>query len=214
MSIYGYFACMDCKVILWLGKALFRNAEDVTDYRVFYFHMGEEHDPLDSEQRDLSAVLWKLLADHTDHRLCPLLDDSDEFNDLVADESAYEIGGDTFKDVSFADYLADWPGLLPPPQAVAEPGAPSARREVLTLVDPSFRAFERTLLRASLQLAFQGTLVLHVGDPIPVAEWLDQFARRRSGATLARYRRLQLLVLDPAGSPLYHGPLLSPDPDG
>ena len=58
MSTYGHLICNDCRVQLWLGKALIRND------KVFNFHIGEESS-FNFERPILNKVLWKFLAEHT-----------------------------------------------------------------------------------------------------------------------------------------------------
>lgn len=100
MSIYGYLNCHDCRQSLWLGKALWRG-----DYRPFCFHIGNEGPP-HWKREELNQVLW-ILADHTNHRIDVRLE-----HDMTEEMWGYQsIGGDRDTDISFDQYLRDWPGL-------------------------------------------------------------------------------------------------------
>jgi len=103
MSRYGYFSCVDSKVIVWLGKAVWKDNE------IYYYHVGgDDTVPPNSQKPDLNRAIWKMLAEHHLHHLHVILDEDHEFD---REESGYtEIGGDTDKDISFEDYLKDWPG--------------------------------------------------------------------------------------------------------
>ena len=59
MSHYGYFACMDCHMMLWLGKAVFKD-----DEHIHYFHIGQREDVPNSQNLELNRVLWKMLAEY------------------------------------------------------------------------------------------------------------------------------------------------------
>ncbi len=208
MSIYGRFACIDCKIHLSLGKAIYRTPR-VPENRILYFHLGGQNQPINTQSID-NAALWKLLADHAGHRLRALVEDSTDYDLLIADPETRRIGGDSSHDIPFEDYLQDWPGLLPPSSAPL----PSSSHELLRLPHPSFLAFERTLLRASLQLSSQpqGLITLLVPCPLPASSWLSRFLQRRRPASLDRYRHLSLRILHEAHLPLYEGPLASPSP--
>lgn len=103
MSRYGHFACFDCRIGIWLGKAVF----DANNDHVSYFHIS---DPLASrnwQRQTLSKVIWKFLADHAGHRLHVVVEGEPldrEFEDFVI------IGQDTIGFPTFEEYLRDWPG--------------------------------------------------------------------------------------------------------
>ncbi len=101
MSIYAYLSCYDCHQQLWLGKALHEN------HRPIYFHIGGAEEAPHWLRQQLNQVLWKFLADHTTHRIDVRLE-----QDMTEDMDTYAtIGGDGVDDISFADYLRNWPGL-------------------------------------------------------------------------------------------------------
>ncbi|HZO73515.1 MAG TPA: hypothetical protein VFB60_15045 [Ktedonobacteraceae bacterium] len=104
MSRYADFACIDCKVGLWLGKAILRD-----DGRVNYFKIGAEEDPPNSQRPELNRVLWKMLADHANHNLRVFVE-GEPGEELLEDPAFVEIGGDEIGDLSFEDYLKDWHG--------------------------------------------------------------------------------------------------------
>lgn len=103
MSVYGYLNCHDCRQTLWLGKALHDN------YKPFCFHIGVDTDSPHWKREQLNQVLWKFLADHTAHRIDVRLE-----HEMSDDMFGFqEIGGDSDKDLSFDEYLAEWRGLTP-----------------------------------------------------------------------------------------------------
>src|SRR5690242_15886081 len=99
MSIYGWFACQQCRTCLGLGKWI-RDADE----RTIYFQSG--YTP-NSAQPDRTRALWKFLADHATHPLVVLLPGVPGYDDL--DEYCL-IGGDRIQDVPFDEYLKEWPG--------------------------------------------------------------------------------------------------------
>ena len=104
MSIYGWFVCPDCKVLLWLGKAVFKSGTKLN--RVDYFHIGDPSEPPNWAREELNRILWKMLADHAGHEFRVLFDWQlaeleEQGRDFV------EIGGDSINDVSFEDYIND-----------------------------------------------------------------------------------------------------------
>jgi hypothetical protein len=105
VSIYGWFACRDCKVKVWLGKALRENDNDQpTRFQIRDTHTG---DPLNSENPILNKVIWKMLADHATHSIGVFVEG---YND---DDAIYEykdIGGDEIGDITFEEYLKGWKG--------------------------------------------------------------------------------------------------------
>ncbi|HYU14560.1 MAG TPA: hypothetical protein VEL05_00745 [Candidatus Acidoferrum sp.] len=101
MSRYGYIACHDCKIDIWLGKALFANGRPVA------FHVGQETDPPNSRNELLTRALWKFLAEHAGHHVSILVEGTPGF-EALADYG--EIGGDVEGDVSLADYVRDFSG--------------------------------------------------------------------------------------------------------
>ncbi len=103
MSRYANFACMDCKVSRFLGKAIFRKDESVN-----YFHIGGPEQPLNWQRPQLNQVIWKMFADHAGHHLRVLVSGDPDF-DRLAD--FIEIGGTANRDISEEDYLKGWDGL-------------------------------------------------------------------------------------------------------
>jgi hypothetical protein len=92
---------MDCRVMLWLGKAIFK------DGRIDHFHIGEPEQPPNAQRLELDRVVWKMLAGHVGHPLRVVLDEDKEFELL---DDFVEIGGDECKDISFKEYLEGWSG--------------------------------------------------------------------------------------------------------
>jgi hypothetical protein len=88
MSVYGYLACLDCRHVLWLGKALRNTLSDAGAIRAF--HQGGADQPPSWSRESVSRQVWQFLAGHCGHSLRVLLDD-----ELVSLESE---GG--FTDVS------------------------------------------------------------------------------------------------------------------
>ena|SRR5712691_5589036 len=99
MSQYGYFLCEDCKVVFFLGKAVF--LDDLTAVKLF--HRGSASDPPNWSREILNRVLWKMLADHVGHRLKVVLE-----RDLPDTDSYRKIGGDDLdKDIDIEAYIRD-----------------------------------------------------------------------------------------------------------
>jgi hypothetical protein len=84
---------------MWLGKYV---RADLT-----YFHIGDTSEPPNAQRTELTRALWKFLADHVGHPIRVIRDDDADF-DTVA--GYRQIDGDEARDVSFTDYLRDWPG--------------------------------------------------------------------------------------------------------
>jgi hypothetical protein len=102
--MFAYFACIDCKVYLFLGKAIVRGE------RVSYFHIGGPSSPRNAARPELTRSLWKMLADHAEHNLRVALQGDETFARIAEDEEFVRIGGDTDTDITFEEYLKDWPG--------------------------------------------------------------------------------------------------------
>jgi len=65
----------------------------------------------------LSQVIWKLVADHTGHRIDARLE-----HEMTDELFGYQdIGGDTDQDISFEAHLAERPGLAVGRKPEAEP---------------------------------------------------------------------------------------------
>jgi hypothetical protein len=103
MSIYGYLSCMDCKVVFWLGKAVFR--EEGTHSIVGHFHRGDASAPPNWARETLNRVLWNMLAEHRGHTLRVLLDH--ELEKLEGEEIYREIGGNGMSDMPLEAWSED-----------------------------------------------------------------------------------------------------------
>ena len=103
MSRYARLACMDCQVYVFLGKAIFREGENVN-----YFHIGEAEEPLNWQRSELNQVIWKMFADHARHDLRVAVEGSDEYKQTA---EFVMIGGTARGDISEEDYLKGWDGL-------------------------------------------------------------------------------------------------------
>lgn len=103
MGRYAYFMCSDCKVGIWLGKAVFHTSGEKRD-KVKYYHIGQEDEPFNWERDGLNRVIWKMLADHAEHNLRVVVEYGPLYTDDVFDDFT-KIGGDEIGDISFAEYL-------------------------------------------------------------------------------------------------------------
>jgi hypothetical protein len=107
MSEYGYLACFDCGVSLWLGKAVKQ-----PDTTIDYYLIGDG--ARNWQQPDVSRALWKMLADHTGHTITVIASMGERYQDWTAAQDTNglfaTIGGDGANDVPFDGYLAGWPG--------------------------------------------------------------------------------------------------------
>lgn len=103
VSIHSYFCCTDCKVSLWLGKAVFTGIDRT---KVVRYHVGSAASPPNHEDKQLTMAIWKMLADHQGHGIHTYFDY--EF-DVLPDRSDYrEIGGDCENCIPFDAYLEGW----------------------------------------------------------------------------------------------------------
>jgi hypothetical protein len=121
MSTYASFTCEQCHVRLSLGKAIM-----TSDDAVLYYHIGGPNEPRNPERPDLTCALWKMLADHAEHRMRIAFDTDEDFDDIA---EFTVVGGDTIDDISFDEYLDGWPGQPCPvvtlaPDAFIFPGLP------------------------------------------------------------------------------------------
>lgn len=103
MSQYARFGCMDCKVMVWLGKTIFTPTDAVS-----YFHIGGSARPPNWQQPELNRVIWKMLADHARHNLRVVIEGDPEYDSML--EHFLEIGGGDEQDITVEQYLDDWPG--------------------------------------------------------------------------------------------------------
>ena len=103
MSIYGYLSCTDCKVVFWLGKAVFREEDPCSI--VDHFHRGDASAPPNWARETLNRVLWTMLAEHRGHKLRVLLDH--ELEKLEEEEIYREIGGNGMRDIPLEAWLED-----------------------------------------------------------------------------------------------------------
>jgi hypothetical protein len=105
MSRYAQFACMECKVALFLGKIVYTAADSIN-----FFHLGGIDIP-NTQRLELNRVLWKMLADHANHPLRVVTEGTREYDVLTDDEEVVWIGGDEpGRDIPFEEYLKDWNG--------------------------------------------------------------------------------------------------------
>ena len=102
MSVYGYLCCTDCKVCLWLGKAINWRDDCVGPKS---FARGDAPEGLNWKWEKLNRVLWKMLAEHTGHTIRVVLEH--EFEELLGSDTFQDIGGDSSKDVTFEEYLRE-----------------------------------------------------------------------------------------------------------
>ena len=103
MSLYSYLSCMDCKIVFWLGKAVFRGEDRLS--AVDHFHRGDPSEPPNWARETLNRVLWKMLAEHSGHTLRVLFDY--ELEKLEEEEGYREIGGNSLGDIPLEAYIAD-----------------------------------------------------------------------------------------------------------
>jgi hypothetical protein len=106
LSEYGYLLCVDCRVYIWLGKAIKDDAGDIV-----YFKVGAAEP--NWQQPGLARSVWKFLAEHVGHRLEPVREFSKRYDQMVADdppEGGYvEIGDWSNTGPTFEEYLEGWP---------------------------------------------------------------------------------------------------------
>lgn len=111
MSRYASFMCLDCRVRLRIGKAVYADGDHVR-----YFKLGPEERPQNAAQPDLTRSLWKMLAEHAGHELRVGIDEDSAhgaiYRERAIEEGFCEIGGYDPEEeyISFEDYLKDWPG--------------------------------------------------------------------------------------------------------
>ena len=107
VSEYGYLLCVDCRVHIWLGKAI-KNDDD----QIVYFAVGAKEP--NWRQSGLTRSVWKFLADHVGHHLESVREFSERYNQMVEDdppEGPYvEIGDSSLTGPTFDEYLSGWPG--------------------------------------------------------------------------------------------------------
>ena len=103
MSVYGYLSCMDCKVVFWLGKTVFREEDTVSI--IDHFHRGDQSVPPNWARATLNRVLWKMLAEHSGHLLRVLFDH--ELEKLEEEDVYREIGGNCTGDIPLEAYIED-----------------------------------------------------------------------------------------------------------
>ena len=104
MARSAYLACVDCKVMFWLGKAIFNPNETIN----YFLGVKEGHNWQDPE---LNRVLWKMLADHASHPLRVLVEWTPEYDAFMENEQKVDIGGDEpGQDISIEEYLKGWEG--------------------------------------------------------------------------------------------------------
>jgi hypothetical protein len=105
MSRYAHFACLECRVTLFLGKVVSRSDDTINFFR------RTNLDTPNSQRSELNRALWKMLADHAGHPLRVLLEWTPEYDAFMDDEAVVWIGGDEpGHDIPFEEYLKDWNG--------------------------------------------------------------------------------------------------------
>lgn len=100
MSIYGDLVCTDCKVIFWLGKAVF--LDDPGEEKVVsHFHVGGKTESPNWAREELNQALWKFLEEHKGHSLRVLFDyeleglqEKDEYREVRGIARGHHSGGD------------------------------------------------------------------------------------------------------------------------
>lgn len=99
MSRYGWFACIDCQIMVWLGKAIFDQ-----NHQVVNFHIGQSTDSPNWQRTTLNRVIWKMLADHAGHTLNVIIEGAPQW-EMISDFRV--IGGDEIGDPSYQEYLGE-----------------------------------------------------------------------------------------------------------
>lgn len=94
MSIYSYLCCTDCKVFLWLGKAVFSGVDKV---KVVSLHVGPADSTPNYMNFPLSRALWEMLAAHHGHQIHTFFDyelermpDRDLYTEIEAEDGSDE----------------------------------------------------------------------------------------------------------------------------
>src|SRR5689334_7292116 len=99
MSIYGYLGCRECRKVIWLGKIVYDE-----NHKPNYFAIREQVTSQDTER---VRAIFKMLAECVGHDM-RVMDEADpqieEFMDFL------HIGTTGLNEISFEDYLRDWPG--------------------------------------------------------------------------------------------------------
>lgn len=103
MGQYGYLVCPQCKQLIFLGKII----KD-ENKQPLYFHIGDEENILHSHNLMMNRVIWKFLAQHAGHSI-KVFREYEDPEDYMGDDYI-EVGGDRIIDISFEEYLKDWPG--------------------------------------------------------------------------------------------------------
>ncbi len=98
----AYFACTDCKVRVWIGKAV---PSDI----VLYFNAFGK-DLRNWQAPELNRVIWKMFADHAGHHLRVLLEWTPEYEAFIEEDNVLIGGDEPGQDISFEDYLKNWDG--------------------------------------------------------------------------------------------------------
>lgn len=98
MSIASYLVCPSRRLILGLGKRLSDENRKVTGFSIF--------DHFTYEDPEHTQALLKFLADTAGETLVVKFSDDPEFEEIA---SYSEIGGDTYNDIPFDEYLGVGP---------------------------------------------------------------------------------------------------------
>jgi hypothetical protein len=97
VSRYAKLVCEECRVQLWLGKAVFAEGGEVRT-----FHAGAESKPPMWQREPYNQVVWKLFALHARHTLRVVIE-GDAAYDAAAEFA--EIGGEGASGISFERFL-------------------------------------------------------------------------------------------------------------
>ena len=103
MSIYSDFACIECKLRLWLGKTIFREDDSIA-----FFHIGAPEDPPNSQRPELNGTIWKMLAEHAGHHLRVVVEGNPD--DELLDDDDFTFIGEAGSSLTFEKYLEGWEG--------------------------------------------------------------------------------------------------------
>ncbi|MBG6134054.1 hypothetical protein [Longispora fulva] len=102
MSEGTWLACVDCKVMLPLGRAV----KDPATRDIVFIAEYRSGRPARLDER-LDRVLWKMLAEHPGHRLEVVRENSTQLDDLG---EMLTLGEDEIGSPTLEEYLAGWPG--------------------------------------------------------------------------------------------------------
>lgn len=99
MGQYAYLGCRECQLVMWLGKTIYNS-----DGKPSYFAIAEQ---LTSTHIETIRSVIKMFAECAGHDLRVVIEGDPELDEFM---EFREIGGDSIDDISFDEYLKDWPG--------------------------------------------------------------------------------------------------------